>query len=358
VITDVPGIRVGHASDAVGLTGVTVVLSDHPAVCGVERRGGANDVVGLDFLDPRHIVETVDAVVLGGGSRFGEESIAGVMRWLEERGIGFPVGPTVVPHVAGAFLFDLNVGNSRARPTREMGYAAARAAGAATDGADAPERRGDAPEGRADPPEGRADAPEGSVGAGIGASVGKLHGRARAMRGGVGSASTRLGEVVVGALVAVNALGDVRDPDTGALIAGTRDAPDGRALVDTASAMLAGHALGRFGAGRRPAAPLLQNTTIGVVATNARLTKPEAATIASLGMLGYARALSPPHTAFDGDTLFALSVGDLRADLTRLGLAAADAVAHAITRAVRAAVSLPDLPAARDLRAPDGGAVG
>ncbi len=316
MITDVPGVRVGHATDPAGLTGVTVVLCDRPAVAGAELRGGANDVVGLDFLDPRHLVGTVDGVVLGGGSRFGEEAVSGVLRWLEARGVGFPVGPTVVPHVPGAFLFDLGIGDPRARPTAEMGRAAAAAA---------------AP----------GPVPEGSVGAGTGATVGKLCGMARAMRGGIGSASARLGDLVVGALVAVNALGDVRDPETGRLVAGTRDAPGGRRLVDSAAALRSGAVLQRLGA---PA-----HTTIGVVATNARLSKAEASKVAALGMLGFARALSPPHTAVDGDTLFALSVGDVPADPTRAGLLAADAVARAIVRAVRAATSLPGLPAVADL---------
>ena len=316
VITDVPGLRVGHATDAVALTGVSVVLCDRPAVCGVELRGGANDVVGLDYLDPRHLVPTVEGVVLGGGSRFGEEAVYGVLRWLEERGRGFAAGPTVVPHVPGAFLFDLGVGDGRVRPTREMGYAAAAAASAGP-------------------------VAEGNVGAGTGATVGKLHGAARAMKGGIGSAAVRLGDVVVGALVAVNALGDVRDPDTATLVAGTRDAPEGRRLIDTARALAAGTVPGGFGA--------LRHTTIGVVATTARLDKAEAGKVAALGMLGFARALSPPHTAFDGDTLFALSVGHLPADPTRLGLAAAEAVARAIVRGVRAATSLPGLPAAGDL---------
>ncbi|HEY7519453.1 MAG TPA: P1 family peptidase [Methylomirabilota bacterium] len=311
------GVRVGHADDPAALTGVTVLLCDRPATCGVELRGGANDVLGLDYLDPRHLVPTVNGVVLGGGSRFGGEAVWGVMRWLEERGVGFTAGPTTVPHVPAAFLFDLNVGDGRVRPTREMGYAAAAraAAGAVT---------------------------EGSVGVGTGATVGKLHGIARAMRGGVGTASARVDGVVLGALVAVNAVGDVRDPDTGTLIAGARDAPDGRRLIDSARALLSGRGeLGRF------AAP--QHTTIGVVATDARLTKPECAKLASLAMMGFARALSPPHTAFDGDTLFALALGEAPADLTRLGVAAADAVARAIARAVRAAASLPGLPAARDV---------
>ena len=316
MITDVPGIRVGHASDPIGLTGVSVVLCEQPAVAGVELRGGANDVIGLDYLDPRHLVPAIDGVVLGGGSRFGGEAVWGVMRWLEERGLGYRAGAHVVPHVAGAFLFDLSVGDRLARPTREMGYAAAEAAG-------------------------RGAVAEGSVGAGTGASIGKLYLLARAMRGGIGSASVRAGAATVGALVAVNSVGDVRDPETGALIAGTRDAPGGRRLADSARLLRAAEDLGRF------AAP--QHTTIGVVATDARLTKAEAAKVAALGMLGFAAALSPPHTSFDGDTLFVLSVGDVRMDLTRLGLAAGDAVARAIVRAVRAATSAPGLPAAADL---------
>jgi L-aminopeptidase/D-esterase-like protein len=313
----VPGVRVGHATDPTALTGVTVVLCDRPATCGVELRGGANDVLGLDYVDPRHLVPTVNGVVLGGGSRFGGEAVWGVMRWLEEHGIGFTAGSTVVPHVPGAFLFDLNVGDGSVRPTREMGYAAAaRAAPGSVE--------------------------EGSVGAGTGASVGKIYGLARAMRGGIGTASARVDGATVGALVAVNAVGDVRDPDTGALLAGARDSADGRRLIDTARALVAGGAaLGRF------AAP--QHTTIGVVATDAGLTKVECAKVASLGMVGFARALSPPHTAFDGDTLFVLSVGEATADVTRLGVAAADVVARAIVRGVRAAASLPGLPAAAQL---------
>jgi len=318
VITDVPGIRVGHATDAAACTGVTVVLCDRPAVAGVELRGGANDVVGLDYLDPRHLVATINGVILGGGSRFGEESIGGVMRYLEERGVGFAAGPTVVPHVPGAFLFDLGVGDGRVRPTREMGYAAAAAAAAGP-------------------------VPEGSVGAGTGASVGKLRGIGCAMRGGIGSASAEVGGAVVGAIVAVNAVGDVRDPDTGALIAGTRDAPDSLRLADSAALLRSTERLARFGA--------LEHTTIGAVATTARLSKPETAKIAALGLLGFARALSPPHTASDGDTLFAISVGDVPVDLTRLGLVASDVVARAIARGVRAASALPGLPAARDLHA-------
>lgn len=315
MITDVPGIRVGHATDASGLTGCTIVLADPEAVGGVELRGWATGIHGLDFLDPRHLTPTVNGVMLAGGSAFGLEAVWGAMQYLEAHGIGFPVGRTVVPHVAGAILFDLNVGDHRARPDRSMGY---RACSNAKPG----------------PVE------EGNVGAGTGASVGKLFGIARAMKGGVGSASVKVGELVVGALVAVNALGDVRDPETGQLLAGARDSASGTKLVDSAEALRRGTA---------PAGFAPQHTTIGVVATNCRLAKPEATKVAQLAMLGFARALSPPHTAVDGDALFCLSLGELRADLTTVGLAGADAVARAISRAIRAASSLPGLPAWKDL---------
>ncbi len=311
----IPGVRVGHATDPIGLTGLTVVLPDHPAVGGVEVRGRAAGVYGLDFLHPRHLAPTLDAVVLAGGSAFGLESIWGVMQWLEEHGVGFKTRHTVVPHVAGAILYDLGVGDPRARPDRAMGYAAAAAAV-------------------------HGPVAQGNVGAGTGATVGKLRGAAHAMRGGLGWASTELDDVKLGAIVAVNAVGDVRDPATGRLIAGTRDAPDGRRLIDTAAALAAG-----------APAPSFQpvNTTIGVVVTSAALDKTGAARIAELAMDGLARALSPPHLDTDGDTLFCLSMGAARADLATLGRAAAGVVAQAIVNGVRSATSLPGLPAARDL---------
>lgn len=311
----IPGVRVGHASDLTGLTGLTVVLPDHPAVGGVEVRGRAAGVHGLDFLHPRHLAPTLDGVVLAGGSAFGLESIWGVMQWLEEHGVGFETRHTVVPHVAGAILYDLGVGDPRARPDRAMGYAAAAAAG-------------------------HGPTAQGNVGAGTGATVGKLHGTSHAMRGGLGCAATHLDAVALGAIVAVNAVGDVRDPATGRLIAGTRDAPDGRRLIDTAAALAAGAPPPSF----QPV-----NTTIGVVVTSAALGKAEAARLAGLAMEGFARALSPPHLDTDGDTLFCLSVGATRADLDALGRAAADMVARAIVSAVSSATSLPGLPAARDL---------
>ena len=311
----IPGLRVGHVTDAVGLTGCTVILSDAPAVGGVEIRGWAAGVHGLEFLDPRHLVPTVDGILLAGGSAFGLEAIWGVMQYLEERGVGFATSQTVVPHVAGAILYDLGVGDPRARPDRAMGYRAAAAA-------------------RPGPVE------EGNVGAGTGATVGKLSGVARATKGGLGCAVGELDGVHLGAIMAVNAVGDVRDPATGRLIAGARDAADGRRLIDTAAALAAGVPAPAF----RPV-----NTTIGLVATTAALDRVEASRVARLAMEGFTRALSPPHLATDGDTLFCLSVGDASAPVETLGRALADLVARAIVRGVRAATAAAGLPAARDL---------
>ncbi len=229
--------------------------------------------------------------------------------------MGFRTSQTVVPHVAGAILYDLGVGDPRARPDRAMGYRAAAAA-------------------RPGPVE------EGNVGAGTGATVGKLGGVGRATKGGLGCAVGELEGVHLGAIMAVNAVGDVRDPETGRLIAGARDAADGRRLIDTAAALAAGVPAPAF----RPV-----NTTIGLVATTAALDKVEAGRVARLAMDGFTRALSPPHLATDGDTLFCLSVGTGRAPVEALGPALADLVARAIVRGLRAATGVAGLPAARDL---------
>lgn len=315
-LTDVAGLLVGHATDPVGLTGCTAVLCPEGAVAGVEVRGWASGVFGLDLLDPRHLAERIHAVVLAGGSAFGLEAVFGVMAHLEARGIGFPTPAGVVPLVAGAILYDLGLGDRRARPDRAMGRTAAAAASPA-------------------------GIEEGSVGAGTGASLGKLFGLARAMKGGIGTASRRRGPATVGALVAVNALGDVRDPETGALVAGARDAPDGRRLVDTARALRGG----------APPPDFRGHTTIGLVATDARLTKGEATRLAGLAHLGLAATLSPPHTTVDGDTLFCLATGTATSvPLDVLALAAADCVAEAVVRGVRAAAPLGGLPAWRDLQ--------
>ena len=311
----IPGLTVGHVTDLDALTGCTVVLPERPAVGALEIAGWAAGVHGIEFLDPRHLAPTVDGIVLAGGSAFGLEAVWGVMAYLEERGRGFAVSRTVVPHVAGAIIFDLNLGDHLRRPDRAMGYAACVAA-------------------HSGPVE------EGNVGAGTGASVGKLHGIERAMRGGLGCARVDVGDVAVGALMVVNAVGDVRDPATGRLIAGARDSATGLKLVDTAAELEAGVRLPQF----RPV-----NTTIGVIATTAKLGKADAARLARRGLAGFERALSPPHLPTDGDALFCLSVGETLAEPDALGAAAEEAVATAIARAVRLATSLPGLPAAGDL---------
>jgi len=316
-ITAVPGICVGHATDPVGLTGCTAVLCMAGAVGGVDQRGGAPGTRETDLLRPLHLVQHVHAVLLAGGSAYGLAAADGVMRYLEEQSVGFDARVARVPIVPAAILFDLDVGDPRARPDAAMGYAACRAA---TDG----------------PVE------EGNVGAGAGATAGKVLGIGRAMKSGLGSAALSLGEgLVVGALVAANPLGDVVDPRSGQILVGTRR-PHSDEPADTL-ALLRGMA-------GQSAAPLASSTVIGVVATNARLTKEEANQVAQMAQDGIARAVRPAHTLFDGDTLFALSTGEGQADVSLIGACAAEAVAEAIVRAVQAAEGIPGLPAWRDLR--------
>ncbi|RLC57011.1 MAG: peptidase S58 family protein [Chloroflexota bacterium] len=316
-ITAVPGIRVGHATDPVGLTGCTVVLCEKGAVGGVDQRGGAPGTRETDLLRPLHLVQKVHAVLLAGGSAFGLAAAEGVMRYLEERRVGFDARVAKVPIVPAAILFDLDLGDPKARPNAEMGYAACQTA---SDGPVA----------------------EGSVGAGTGATVGKILGPKRAMKSGLGTAVASLGGgLVVGALVAVNAFGDVVDPATGEILAGARKLRSDE-LADTLATMrtFAGKAILRFAS----------STVIGVVATNARLTKEEANKVAQMAQDGIARAVRPAHTMFDGDTLFALATSDKRADVNLVGAYGAEVVAQAIVRAVRAAESAGGLPAYRDLR--------
>jgi L-aminopeptidase/D-esterase-like protein len=317
-LTAVPGIKVGHFTMAERPTGCTVVLAEGGAVGGVDVRGSAPGTRETDLLNPVNLVQQVNAIVLAGGSAFGLDAASGVVRFLDERGIGYPTAAGPVPIVPAAILFDLGVGNPRIRPNADCGY---RAASGATAGPVA----------------------EGNVGAGAGATVGKLAGAEHAMKGGIGTASIALpGGVVVAALVAVNAGGDVIDPATGKTVAGARTA-DGRNFVDL-RALLRGGTL---------ASPLRsgENTTIGVVATNARLTKAEATKVAQMAHDGVARAIYPSHTPYDGDTIFAVATGtaDKAPELLVIGALAADVVTEAILRAVRAAHGLPGIPAARDL---------
>lgn len=325
MITDVPGVRLGHAGDPEALTGCTVVLLDEPAVGAVDVRGGAPGTRETDLLVPGRLVGRVDAVLLTGGSAFGLDAAAGVMRWLEAQGRGYDTGIARVPIVPAAVIFDLGVGRSDVRPDAAMGFEACRAAA-----------------------EGGGGPAEGSVGAGLGATVGKVFGMAGAMRGGVGSASRRLpGGVTVGAVAVVNCLGDVYDPDTGRRLAGARD-PHTGAPVDTAEVLLSGALPGRAGA----VPP--HNTTIAVVATDAVLDGAGARRLAEMAHVGMARAIRPVHTQFDGDTIFAVATGRRPADLTLLGIAAADVVGRAIARAVMTARPAGGIPAWVDVAGCEG----
>ena len=311
----IAGLRVGHASDFEALTGCTVVLCESGAVAGASIQGGASGTEEFETMSPWHIAPQVHGVVLAGGSAFGLEAVSGVRRFLEHKGIGFPTGYANVPIVPGAILYDLGIGNPHVRPTREMGEAAA--AAAFVDGPLA----------------------EGCVGAGTGATVGKMFGMKQAMKSGIGCATVDAGAawpgVRVAALVAVNAFGDVRDPETGKLIAGARTAPDSPDLAGS---------LREF-RDRKPSGGLRrENTTLAVVATNARLDKVQAGRVAFLAQHGFVRAIEPVHTSFDGDLCVALSAGSAEAPVDVLGAAAAEAVAKAIVRAVRLAHSLGGLP--------------
>lgn len=329
-LTQVGGIEVGHFTDARRPTGCTVIIARHGAVGGVDVRGAAPGTRETDLLQPGNLVEQVHAIVLAGGSAWGLDAAGGAMRWLEEQGIGFDVGVGLVPIVPAAVLFDLPVGDARIRPDAESGYRACAAAS-------------------------RQRPAEGNVGAGAGAVVGKLFGLHRAMKGGIGTASVTLQGVTVGALIACNALGDVVDPDSGRVLAGARTA-NGRALLDSRRAILRGE----------PLSPLLAgtNTTIGVIATDAVISKTQAQKLAQLAHDGLARSINPVHTLSDGDTLFALGTGQSGKTLGMmlLGTMAAEATARAVVRAVQAArgisVGALHLPAAAELAAPRARAAG
>lgn len=311
-LTDVPGILVGHVSDYDGLTGCTAILCEQGAVGGVDVRGSATGTEEFELFSPLHLTERIHAVVLSGGSAFGLEAASGVRRFLEHKGVGFRLGGPPIPLVPCAILYDLAIGKSNAHPTREMGESAAAAATA------------------------RAVA-EGAVGAGTGATIGKIFGMERAMKSGIGSYTVQLADgVLVSALAAVNAVGDVIDPSNGKLIAGARVSKDSRELANTAAQLLRG-------AVRTPDLRN-RNTTLVVVATNARLTKPQASKLAQFGSIGVARAISPVWTIYDGDLVMALSIGDEQADINVLGVAAAEAVGRSIIRAVELAPALGGVP--------------
>ncbi len=303
-LTDVAGLRVGHWTSSQRPTGCTVVLAEAGAVAGVDIRGGGPGSRETDLLSPERTVEKAHAVALSGGSAYGLSVADGVMEYLEEKGVGFRAGPHVIPIVPAAILFDLHMGDGSIRPDSRSGYLAAKAAASG-------------------PVE------QGNVGAGAGATVGKLLGPLRSMKGGLGAASLRLpGDLVVGALAAVNSLGDVTDPATGEILAGALT-EDGNELADTAALIRTGLGLG--GAGR------FQNTTLVVVGANVSWTQAQATKVAQMAQDGLARTIRPVHMPFDGDAVFALGTGGAELDASKLGLlgaVAADVVSRAIVSAI------------------------
>lgn len=322
-ITDVRGILVGHAQDEQALTGCTVVICEQGATGGVDQRGGAPGTRETDALRPMHLVQQVHAIVLSGGSAFGLDAASGVMRYLEEKGVGYNTGVARVPIVASAVLFDLAIGNPRIRPDAAMGYQACLNASA-------------------HPPL------QGNIGAGTGATVGKILGMQQAMKTGIGTAAMEIGNgVVVGAIMAVNAFGDVVDPNTNAIIAGARPIRKGLVKIgatpkfaDTLNLMrtFTGRSVLHFAS--------RANTIIGVVASNARLTKEEANKVAQMAHNGIALTVRPAHTMLDGDTIFSLATNQRKADVNIVGAYAAQVVADAILQAVWTAHAVGTLPAA------------
>ncbi|MCR4404271.1 MAG: P1 family peptidase [Candidatus Acetothermia bacterium] len=324
-ITDVPGVEVGHASDFEGLTGCTVVLFREGAIGGGLAPGMAAGTRGMDIFRSLHLRDEIHGVLLAGGSGFGLDATGGVMRYLEEQGIGFDVGITRVPRVPSAVIFDLPLGNCRRRPDVEMGYQACLNA-------------------KSGPVE------QGSVGVGTGATVGKLYGLKRAMKGGVGTASIAGPYGVVGALAVVNAFGDVLDYRTGEILAGLRD-ESGTRLISTVEEMKKGKVPRAFDFGFRVARHEGQNTTLAVVAFEAALIKPELNVLALMAQRALVKTISPIHTTFDGDVIFTASVGRYKgqADLNVLGILAEEVLAEAVNNAVKAAKGLGGVPSRSDL---------
>ena len=314
-IIDVPGVKVGHVTDNGGGTGCTVILCGQGATAGADVRGGAPGTREIACLDPVNFVDTVHAIYLCGGSVYGLDGAGGVMQYLEEQKIGLDVGVCLVPIVPGAVLFDLPVGSATVRPDKAMGYQACLNASAAS-------------------------VEQGSVGAGTGATVGKSAGMDFAMKGGIGTASFASGDLIVAALVAVNCFGDVVDPETGTMLAGMLS-QDKKSMVSTLRYISADP--------NEKAKVFSGNTTLGVVATNAKLSKAEATKVAQMAQDGFARAINPIHTMYDGDTTFCLATGEVESDLTTIGSLAAMVTAKAIAKGVVAASPLFGIKAHKDI---------
>ncbi|MFE3572839.1 P1 family peptidase [Lysinibacillus sp. NPDC059133] len=315
-ITDVPGVKVGHAENSEGITGCTAILVGNGAVCGVDVRGSAPGTRETDALDPINEIDHVHGICLSGGSAFGLDASTGVMQFLEEQGIGVDAGVATIPIVPSAVLFDLFIGDPKTRPTAPMGYEAARSAVAGPFA-------------------------NGNTGAGYGATVGKLAGPQFCMKGGLGSASIAGKEgVVVGAIVAVNAVGDVKDPATRATLAGARDPKTGE-WIDCCT-YLEEYVQSEALSGT--------NTTIGVIAVNAKLTKAEAKKIAQLTQNALARTIYPVHTMLDGDTIFVLGTGDKTYPVDYLGHLATRAMEEAIIAGIKAADKLAEIESFKSIQ--------
>ena len=325
-LTDVNGILVGHAQDDEALTGCTVILIPKGAVGGVEQRGGSPGTRETDLLRPMHLVQKVHAIVLAGGSAFGLDAASGVMRWLEEKNIGFSTGFAKVPIVPSAILFDLGIGKANKRPDAEMGYLAAQNA------TEKPVVRG-------------------NVGAGTGATVGKLFGMGQAMKSGIGCASIDAGNgIIVSALIAVNAFGDIIDPKNRQIIAGTRSMKKGGITIGENPIFAdTNQSLRTFAGKTILSIASRSNTVIGVVATNAKLDKDEINKVAQMAMNGLALAVQPACTMFDGDTLFSVATCEKNADVNVVGSCAVEAVAKAIIDAALSAEPSGGLPSAMSL---------
>jgi L-aminopeptidase/D-esterase-like protein len=314
-ITDVEGILVGHASDYEGYTGCTVILCEKGGTCGIDIRGSAAGTRQIDALGIAHVVEEVHAIVLAGGSSFGLDASTGVMAYLEEKNVGFDVGVAKIPIVPTAVIFDLAFHDHNARPTPDMGYQACKKAGLTVE--------------------------EGSVGAGTGATVGKLFAMTRAMKGGLGTASVAMPDgTVVAALAVVNAFGDVLDNITGKIIAGVRTDEDALSFAGTVDCLRRGEVRKQFG---------IDNTTLAVVATNVHFNKREITKIAQMAQGGLIKTIAPVHTTFDGDLVFGLSFGTMKGDVNRIGVLGEFVVAEAIKRAVKKADGFGKLPAFKDI---------
>lgn len=314
--TDIDGIKVGHAQNMEAATGCTVVICEEGATGGVDVRGGSPGTRETDLLDPQNLVDKIHAVVLSGGSAFGLDAASGVMKYLEEKDVGFDVQVTKVPIVCSAVLFDLVIGDYRVRPDLKMGYEAC---------LNATNR----------------ECPNGNIGAGTGATVGKFLGPERAMKGGLGSYAVEIGDLKVGAIVAVNALGDIINPQTDEILAGLLD-EKGEKMIGTENEMEKVYDEKRN--------IFSGNTTIGVVATNGKFTKAQMNKLASMSHNGYARAMRPAHSIFDGDTIFTMATGKVEADLSVVGLLAARVMERAIVNAIKSAESLHGFNAHKDIK--------